>query len=132
MRGVVMLPVSVHWPVDGLYSSALARKPSVFSPPAMSTCPLGSSVAVWPALARVQATRQRPGSGCLRNSGRGGNCEKTHCNYHRESGCRNRSGPFSARRNHVTLLVSGETEALLLPACSHRTGKRFPQVVNSP
>src|ERR1035437_7644165 len=51
MRGVVMLPVSVHWPVDGLYSSALARKPSVFSPPAMSTCPLGSSVAVWPALA---------------------------------------------------------------------------------
>src|SRR5450756_49154 len=51
MRGVVMLPVSVHWPVDPLYSSALARKPSAFSPPAMSTCPLGSSVAVWPALA---------------------------------------------------------------------------------
>src|SRR5450756_1611760 len=51
MRGVVMLPVSVHWPVDALYSSALARKPSVFSPPTTSTCPLGSSVAVWPALA---------------------------------------------------------------------------------
>src|SRR5438477_7443325 len=62
MRGVAMLPVTVHWPVDGLYSSALVRKPAVFSPPATSTCPLGSSVAVWPALAvlRLPVTVQFP------------------------------------------------------------------------
>src|ERR1035437_4600422 len=44
-----MLPVTVHVPVAGLYSSALAsgvaEAPS--RPPATSTWPFGSSVAVW-------------------------------------------------------------------------------------
>ncbi len=53
-----MLPVGVQVPVAGLYSSALAKighEPStqVPLPPATSTWPLGSSVAVWPKRAVV-------------------------------------------------------------------------------
>jgi len=51
MRGVAILPVTVHWPVDKLYSSALARKPVAFSPPATRTWPFGSNVEVCPARA---------------------------------------------------------------------------------
>jgi hypothetical protein len=51
----------------------------------------------------VQATRERPGSGGLRNSGRGGNREKTHYNCC-ECECRNLTGPFSTPLNHVRLL----------------------------
>src|SRR5947208_1697550 len=43
-----MLPVALHIPVAGSYSSALAKMPTSNSkPPATSTCPLGSNVAVW-------------------------------------------------------------------------------------
>src|SRR5436190_1554657 len=41
-----MLPVAVHIPVAGSYSSALANWPWWFSPPATNTCPFGSNVAV--------------------------------------------------------------------------------------
>ena len=42
-----MLPVAVHVPVAGSYSSALAKGCSQSSmPPATSTCPFGSNVAV--------------------------------------------------------------------------------------
>src|SRR5437762_1237616 len=40
-----MLPVAVHTPVAGLYSSALAALPWP-KPPATSTCPFASNVAV--------------------------------------------------------------------------------------
>src|SRR5690348_11893638 len=54
VRATVMLPVGVHAPVAGLYSSALAKMghepfTQVPSPPATSTWPSCSSVAVWPA-----------------------------------------------------------------------------------
>src|SRR5215472_11632287 len=52
----------------------------------------------------VQATSERPGSGGLRDSGRGGNCEKTHYNNCCECECRNLAGPFSTPLNHVRLL----------------------------
>ena len=38
--------VAVHVPVAGSYSSALLKKPGLLAPPATSTLPLGSSVAV--------------------------------------------------------------------------------------
>src|SRR5438874_1626239 len=41
-----MLPVTVHIPVAGSYSSALAKTSLLLSPPATSTCPFGSNVAV--------------------------------------------------------------------------------------
>jgi hypothetical protein len=41
-----MLLVAVKVSVAGLYSSALLRVPLTFCPPAMSTRPLGKSVAV--------------------------------------------------------------------------------------
>src|SRR5438067_5697980 len=46
-----MLPVGVKVPVVGLYNSALARSPVESAPPATSTVPLLSSVAVWPSRA---------------------------------------------------------------------------------
>src|SRR6202158_4335144 len=61
-RDVAMLPVTVHLPVLGLYSSALLRKPVVPSPPANSTWPFGSRVALWPARSafRLPVTVQVP------------------------------------------------------------------------
>jgi len=42
-----MLPVAVHTPVAGSYSSALAKiVPPGLLPSATSTCPFGSNVAV--------------------------------------------------------------------------------------
>jgi len=48
-RAVVRLPVAVHIPVAGSYSSALAKtvNPSLPTPPATNTCPFNSNVAVW-------------------------------------------------------------------------------------
>jgi hypothetical protein len=46
LRAVVMLPVAVKVPVAGLYNSALLRTPLLLNPPAISTRPLGKSVAV--------------------------------------------------------------------------------------
>jgi hypothetical protein len=68
-----MLPVTVHVPVAGLYSSALLRKPVVPSPPATSTWPFGSSVAVWsvravfklPVFAQVPEVPAKAGTGVL-------------------------------------------------------------------
>ena len=49
VRSVWRLPVTLHVPVAGSYSSALANGRSKSScPPVTSTCPLGSSVAVGP------------------------------------------------------------------------------------
>src|SRR5207249_10757112 len=46
-RAVPRLPVAVHVPLAGSYSSALLKTPSQsLNPPATSTLPLGSSVAV--------------------------------------------------------------------------------------
>src|SRR5438128_1026644 len=45
---LVMLPVAVQVPVAGLYSSALLNAVPYAAPPADSTFPLASSVAVWP------------------------------------------------------------------------------------
>ena len=45
-RAVLRLPVAVQVPLAGSYSSALLRSPLLFSPPATSTLPLGSKVAV--------------------------------------------------------------------------------------
>src|ERR1044071_4476909 len=42
-----MLPVAVHVPVAGSCSSALLKKPPPFHPPATSTLPEDSSVALW-------------------------------------------------------------------------------------
>ena len=44
-----MLPVAVHTPVAGSYSSALAKlvSRSLPTPPATSTCPFNSNVDVW-------------------------------------------------------------------------------------
>ena len=64
-----MLPVVVQAPVAGLNSSALVRTtltPAlVVYPPATSTWPLGSKVAVWPAriLFIVPVSFQGPGEG---------------------------------------------------------------------
>src|SRR5450759_3810917 len=52
-RAVVMLPLTAHLPVAGLYSSALVREPVALPPPATSISPFASSVAVWPARAVV-------------------------------------------------------------------------------
>src|SRR5437879_5483724 len=41
-----MLPVAVHIPVAESYSSALVKNVSPSRPPATSTCPFGSNVAV--------------------------------------------------------------------------------------
>ena len=41
-----ILPVAVHTPVAGSYNSALAKVPLMLPPPATSTCPFGSNVAV--------------------------------------------------------------------------------------
>jgi len=47
-RGVDMLPVTVHLPAAGSYSSALERICELEpSPPATNTKPFGNSVAVW-------------------------------------------------------------------------------------
>src|SRR5512142_2908505 len=43
-----MEPVWLHVPEAGSYSSAVRRSPLSLYPPATSTLPLGSSVAVWP------------------------------------------------------------------------------------
>ena len=43
----VMLPVTAQVPLTGSYSSALTMAPPMV-PPASSTFPFGSSVAVWP------------------------------------------------------------------------------------
>src|SRR5260221_5173088 len=63
-RGVVMLPVTLHLPETGSYSSALV---SLFAdvpspPPATSTRPLGSNVAVWPVrtVFRLPVVVQKP------------------------------------------------------------------------
>ena len=52
MRAVPMLPVAVHRPVPGSYSSAVATSPAPGSlqaqPPVTSTVPSDSNVAVWP------------------------------------------------------------------------------------
>ena len=45
-RAVARLPVAVQVPLAGSYSSALLRKPPYTIPPATSTLPLGSNVAV--------------------------------------------------------------------------------------
>ena len=45
-RAVPRLPVAVHVPVAGSYSSALLKEPLLLNPPATSTLPEGSSVAV--------------------------------------------------------------------------------------
>src|ERR1700722_8991104 len=48
-RGVVIEPVDAHVPPAGSYSSALERMPALkllVAPPATSTIPLGSNVAV--------------------------------------------------------------------------------------
>jgi hypothetical protein len=42
---VFMLPIAVQAPVEGLYSSALAKVPLAIVPPATSTSPLGNSTA---------------------------------------------------------------------------------------
>src|SRR5207244_1442801 len=46
-RVVLRLPVTLHAPVAGSYSSALLRLPALLAPPATRTCPLGNSVDVW-------------------------------------------------------------------------------------
>ena len=48
VRALAMLPVAVKVPVAGSYSSAVARSLTGPTPPAISTFPVGSSVAVWP------------------------------------------------------------------------------------
>ena len=45
-RAVLRLPVAVQVPLAGSYSSALVRGPLLPTPPATSTMPLGSKVAV--------------------------------------------------------------------------------------
>ena len=47
-RGTFIVPVDVNAPVFGLYSSATAVVPDEVNPPAISTFPFGSNVAVWP------------------------------------------------------------------------------------
>ena len=46
MRAVLRLPVAVQVPLAGSYSSALAERAAAITPPATSTLPLGSKVAV--------------------------------------------------------------------------------------
>src|SRR5258707_3700659 len=43
---MLRLPVALHVPVAGSYSSALLRKLTPLNPPATSTLPLGNNVAV--------------------------------------------------------------------------------------
>jgi hypothetical protein len=59
-----MLPVAVHTPVAGSYSSALVKMPPSPWPPATSTCRLGSNVAVCEerTLAMLPVTIHLPGA----------------------------------------------------------------------
>ena len=65
---MVKLPAELQvpvLPVAGSYSSALARKPVLPYPPATSTLPEGSSVAVWNprAVLKLPAVLQAPVAG---------------------------------------------------------------------
>ena len=46
-RAVLRLPVALQVPLAGSYSSAVVRRSPKLYPPATSTLPLGSNVAVW-------------------------------------------------------------------------------------
>src|SRR5207249_3928931 len=71
-RAVVMLPVRVQAPVAGSYSSADANPRllpfSPAEPPAISSFPFESKVAVWPSLGScmLPAELQVPASACAR------------------------------------------------------------------